>query len=283
MESCFYEGTVRHCRLVPVRHEFAYSLFLVYVDLAELDELFGRHGLWSVRRPAVARFRRDDHLGDPAIPLDDAVRDLVESRLGWRPDGPIRLLTHFRYFGFEMNPVSLYYCFDRSGTQLTAIVAEVNNTPWGEQHCYVLDFRQQIASAASNFERTARNAKEFHVSPFFGMEMEYRWQLTTPGERLAVQIENQAADGKLFSATLTLRRRPMTLRNRSAMLLRYPFMTLQIFAGIYWQAIRLWWRHVPFVPHPKSRSRTVRRAGVLEAKVADSVTDDRKVGLQEVN
>jgi DUF1365 family protein len=284
MQSCFYAGTLRHSRLMPVRHEFKYRVFLVYVDLEEIDELFGSRGFWSVRSPAVARFRREDHLGDPGIPLGDAVRDLVEFRLGWRPVGPIRLLTHFRYFGFAMNPVSLYYCFDAPGSQLTAIVAEVNNTPWGEQHCYVLDFRQQSGGAANNFARTARHAKEFHVSPFFGMDMEYRWRVTIPAEQLAVRIENETTSGdKLFDAMLTLHRKPLTRRNRVLVLLRYPLMTLQVFAAIYWQALRLWWKNVPFVPHPNSGSRAARQSRMPERKVTDCAKSDRSPEPQEVD
>ena len=141
--SCLYEGTMRHRRFRPVPHAFGYRLFMVYLDLDELDEVFAGRWLWSTTRCALARFRREDHLGVPTVPLPDAVRALVKERLGFRPTGPVRLLTHLRYFGFVMNPVSFYYCFAADGKQLEAIVAEVNNTPWGERHCYVMDARQR--------------------------------------------------------------------------------------------------------------------------------------------
>lgn len=246
MHSCIYEGRVRHRRFGPIERQFSYSLFMVYVDLAELGPLFGRRGLWSTQWPAIARFRRADHFGPADQPLDEAVRELVESRLGRRTQGPIRLLTTFRYLGFEMNPISLYYCFDARDEHVQAVVAEVNNTPWNEQHCYVLDLR----AASQRQPMTTRHAKEFHVSPFLGMEMDYCWWLSAPGERLTVAIHCQAAEEKVFEASLSLKRRPITRSRLAGLLMRYPMLTLQIFVGIYWQALQIWRNGVPFVRHP---------------------------------
>ncbi|MEQ1824530.1 MAG: DUF1365 domain-containing protein, partial [Pirellula sp.] len=208
MRSCLYAGTVRHRRFKPVEHLFKYSLFLVYVDLSELDLLFGRRGLWSTRWPALAWFRRADYLGDASRPLDECVRDLVEQQTSHRPSGPICLLTSFRYFGFAMNPVSFYYCLGESGEHVETVVAEVNNTPWNEKHCYVLDFADGITST-----HRCENSKVFHVSPFMPMAMTYRWQISEPDERLNVHIENHSrldSELKVFDATLTMARRPIT-------------------------------------------------------------------------
>lgn len=244
MESCLYEGTVSHQRHVPKPHGFRRKLFMVYLDLGELDTAFAGRWLWSTRRPALAWFRRADHLGDPAVPLDVAVRDLVEARLGWRPSGPIRLLTHLRYLGFVFNPVSFYYCFDEAGEQVEAIVADVSNTPWGERHPYV------VRPAEPGALRFALG-KQFHVSPFLPMDLDYDWRFSPPGERLAVHMVNSRQGEKLFEATLALQRRAIDGPGLARTLLRHPAMTQMVVAGIYVEAFRLWRKRTPFYPHPR--------------------------------
>ena len=251
MNSALYEGIVRHRRRGPVGNEFRYPLFQVYLDLAELDTVFRGRWFWSTARPNVAWFRRSDHVGDPGQPLDTAVRDLVEQETGRRPAGPIRLLTHLRYFGYVMNPVSFYYCFGERDEDVDTIVAEVHNTPWGERHCYVL-----AANAGQRHLQTHRFRleKQFHVSPFMSMNQTYEWRFTHPGEKLSVHMENFERGGKLFDATLTLERRPLTTASLARVLWAYPLMTVSVIAAIYGQALKLWILGAPFNPHPKHRT-----------------------------
>ncbi|MEJ2687605.1 MAG: DUF1365 domain-containing protein [Gammaproteobacteria bacterium] len=247
MHSCLYVGSVRHRRFSPVVHAFRYGLFQVYLDLDELDTAFRGRWLWSARRPALAWLRREDHLGDPALPLKRAVQDLVEVETGRPPEGPIRLLTHLRYFGYCFNPVSFYYCFDAAGEKVTTLVAEITNTPWGERHCYVLPAAQ---SKDAGRHQRFRFAKDFHVSPFMPMDIDYDWRFSQPRDRLAVHMENFRDGEKVFDATLRLERRPISGPSLAAALLRHPFMTLAVIRRIYWQALRLRLKHVPFHPHP---------------------------------
>jgi DUF1365 family protein len=254
VNSCVYTGTIRHRRLGPVGNAFRYSLFMLYLDLDELPRVFNGRWLWSSRRPALAWFRRADYLGDPAVPLAESVRDLVEQRTGRRPSGPVRLLTHLRFFGYVMNPVSFYYCFDTTGTFVETIVAEITNTPWGERHSYVLSAAE---SRSTNATQRFRFPKEFHVSPFMQMEQLCDWRFSAPGQRLVVHMENFERRGKLFDATLAMKRDPLNGRSLARALALHPWMTAKVAAGIYWQALRLYLKRVPFHPHPAKRKADV--------------------------
>jgi DUF1365 family protein len=247
MHSCLYVGQVRHRRFAPREHAFRYRLFQVYLDLDELDTVFRHRWLWSVRRPNLAWFDRRKHLGNPDQPLADAVRDLVETATGRRPDGPVRLLTHLRYFGFGFNPVSFYFCFDRTGENVETVVAEVNNTPWGERHCYVLDESMNTGNAG---KMRYEIAKQFHVSPFMDLAMRYRWRLTRPDEQLLVHIENEKDNRKVFDATMVLHRQEISGISLARVLLRFPLVTAKVVMAIYYEALRLWLKRIPIHKHP---------------------------------
>jgi len=241
----------------PVVHEFEYRMFMMYLDLAELPDVFRGRWLWSARRPALARFRREDHLGDPAVSLDRAVRDLVFEETGTRPAGPVRLLTQLSYFGYVFNPVSFYYCFSIDDTKLETIVAEVNNTPWGERHCYVLPQGMNRGSAGHH---RYFPAKEMHVSPFMQMDVDYDWRFKPPSEALTVHMETARRGEKIFDATMALERKELNPGSLARVLTAFPFMTLKIILAIHWQALKLWLKGATVYDHPGKNRRRMEEA-----------------------
>jgi uncharacterized protein len=270
MESCLYEGVVHHERLQPVNHRFDYRLYMVLLDLAEVPGL-RRAGLLSTSRYAPGGFLRQDHFGDARQALTASVCDLVEAQTGVPLDGPIRLLTHLRSFGYYFSPLNLFFCHGSDGNTVQAVVAEVQNTPWLERHTYVL--------WAGNEERpgtpgTYRHRKNFHVSPFMGLDMDYRWQLRPAGEHLRVGIENISGADLLFRAALQLRRSPLTRRTLGAMQFRHPLMTARMTAAIYLQAFQLWRKQCPYYPHPRHLPELTRtpRAGLPAVQASSTVS-----------
>jgi uncharacterized protein len=253
MKSCLYEGRVVHERTMPVHHRFTFPLFMVGLDLGELDTAFRGRWLWSARRPAPVWFRRADHFGDSGKPLDQTVRDEVHARLGWRPSGRIELIALPRMFGFVFNPISIYLCHAADGESIEAYVLEVTNTPWRERCIYVIDGRQP---RTADGRLVHEFGKEMHVSPFMGMNYNYALEVQRRPASLRVRLENRGTEGVPFVATLGLRRLPITGGNLARVLLLYPFLTLQVLLAIYFQAARLAWKRTPFYSYP-----AVRRAG----------------------
>lgn len=254
MKSCIFEGQVKHSRRVPVTHRFHYRMFMMYLDLAEMPAVFDKRWFWSANRPSLARFRRADHLGPEDESLDQSVRRLVERRAGIRLRGPIRLLTHLSYFGYCFNPVSFYYCYSEDEQVVEVIVAEVNNTPWGEQHCYVLPCAAHDGSGSA---WRFKPAKAMHVSPFMGMDVEYDWFFTQPVEKLSVFMATSKDGQRVFDASMNLVRTEIHSRSLARVLATYPFMTMKVIAAINWQALLLWIKRCPVHEHPRKGSRQI--------------------------
>lgn len=261
MQSALYEGVITHQRGGPTPHRFQYNTFMVYLNLNELPSLFSRSRLWSLERFNWASFRRKDFLRPDIADLRTAVQQEIHSQTGHHFSGDICLLTHIRYLGYCFNPVSFYYCFEQS--QLRFIVAEINNTPWNERFCYVL------CCDATRPTQHFRFRKQFHVSPFLPMDVEYDWTLNTPGEHLSIVMRDLQQGDEIFNAGLFLQRQDATTRNLRNMLLRFPVVTLKTVAGIYWQALRLWLKGASLHDHPPTHE--VNPHGILHTQQSQPV------------
>lgn len=262
MKSRLYTGNLRHRRHMPREHGFDYRVFMPYLLLSEIDQVLEQSRLWSRRRWAPASFRREDFLGDPALPLDAAVRERIFEETGERHTGPIYLLANLRCFGYQINPLCCYYCFDEDPAtgeeQLRYLVAEVTNTPWDERHSYVLPAEGGARVLRRQF------AKQLHVSPFNPMGMRYDWRSNHPGERLAIHLETHTDRGREFDATLALEAQPLTSRSMRRVLWQFPFMTGKVALAIYWQALKLFLKRVPLYSHPSRSNESAVNAGKTE-------------------
>ncbi|MGH1486334.1 MAG: DUF1365 domain-containing protein [Cellvibrionaceae bacterium] len=251
LASAVYHGTVRHRRYTPKNHEFTYNVFMVYLDLHELDQVFSTSRWWSNKKFNLAWFKRKDFLdGRDDSSLYDGVAKLVERETGRLPQGPIRMLTNLRYFGFIINPITCYYCFDSTGQQLETVVAEVTNTPWRQRCHYVLNINESDAENKQQFTF----AKSMHVSPFQPMDLEYQWKGKTPADDLLVHIDVCQDSQAVFDATMVLKHQPMTQTVMNKVVFRYPWMTLKVFGAIYWQAIKLAIKKIPYFSNPTSNT-----------------------------
>jgi DUF1365 family protein len=278
--SALLTGATRHRRTAPRSHALRAGLTMVLLDHDELGRPDGptrRRGPLGPERWWPTHYRRTDYLdGDADTPLDDAVRELVATRTGRRPWGPVQTLTQVRTHGYVFNPITVHYCLaprpagapapDRP--ELEVVVLEVTNTPWHERHCYVVDARPGAdpSSAPGPFsvgtlDRRGRLhaeiPKALHVSPFMPMEQTYRLVCTPPGRRLAVHLETFEPPGRagdeptrVFDASMALTRRPLTRSSVARALLRRPFPTHRVWFGIHAHAVALAAKRVPFSPHP---------------------------------
>ena len=166
------------------------------------------------------------------------------------------MLSHLRYFGYVFNPVTFYYCFDKTDSYVKTVVAEITNTPWNERHSYVLNISDINEKLQFDIN------KEFHVSPFMQMELKYDWRFSIPSETLNVHMMSFDNEEKIFDATLQLKRKEITSYQCARVLTLFPLMTVKVVVGIYWQALKLYLKKVPVHDH-KNKIENKTERGVL--------------------
>lgn len=258
MQSCLYECHVMHARLRPRSHRFVHRIFLFALDLDELPALALRLPLFSLERFNAYSFRDRDFLpiagpphaaGDrPCHVLRDKPSSLKDRVTAFAAHqgvdlggGRVVLVALPRILGYLFNPVSFYFCFDRTGAPACAI-AEVTNT-FREVKPYFL------GPATLTADRGAfrlRVPKHFYVSPFSDVDVVFDFALRLPGDRLAIRIDDYAGAERTLSSTLAGPRRELTAGRLAWFTFKYPLLTGQVIALIHWHAWRLWLKRVPW-------------------------------------
>ena len=297
MGSALYIGRIRHRRMVPIEHSFSYKLSMWWLDLDDYEDVL--NSLWYAGCESLnwVSFRRKDYFCPEQADLKQAVIERVNLErkaqgLQRRVITRVCMLTHLRYFNIIFNPVTFYYCFDVKD-EVVAILAEITNTPWGERHNYVLPVEERQDVHCSSEEQglmhsacqhlrhqVFRFKKQFHVSPFNPMEMDYRWVFSksfnspnpTEASALRVHMDNTVKDTQIndshitkhFDATLVMDRRSIQQYGLRT-LIRFPLITVTVVTGIYWQALKLALKRAPFYSHPNSTGATSNKGEIHES------------------
>lgn len=238
MISAIYQGTVRHRRFTPKHHAFSYNMYMAAIDLDEVNELTKVSRLFGTKKYLPMSFIESDYCkaltGDTL--KQKVINQAVELGVMFRVTRVVALVQ-LRCFGLYFSPVNFFFLYDDENN-CGAMLAEVSNTPWNERHYYLVDLT-----------KSHRTPKVFHVSPFMDLNMEYHWRVHAPDKKCMVHIENHA-ESKKFDATMALERKSFSHNALLATWLSLPLMSGKIMLGIYWQALKLFIKRIPFVAHP---------------------------------
>ena len=248
--SAFYFGTVSHKRFDQKEHEFSYSQYLLFLNTDEIEKIERANWWFSTRHWAPLQLKRSDYFSSrpqKEAETNENTGDYLKRTaittalsLGAKTDDINRvcLLVQTRCFGLYFSPVNFFFLYhDRRAKYL---LAEVGNTPWNEKHYYLVDV-----------ESPQPVAKSFHVSPFMEMDMVYHWQIIAPREKTKIRIDN-CDERRLFTAVFSGNRKELTNRNFYHLLIKWPLQPLAILRRIYWQALKLFFKGIRFVPYKKA-------------------------------
>lgn len=250
MQHAVYYGVVRHRRFTPKIHRFNYSLMQWWLDLNDLEsannvsKLFSVGKSWAPMQFREENYLRNEHREYEGQPLADAVLAKMSLLANTQLTGNVFFLGNIRNFGIFFSPINCYYLQNEKG-EFTYMLAEVSNTPWNERHYYLL-----------TVDNPQDHDKAFHVSPFNPLDMRYHWRLTAPAlsenSKLLIHIEAHQ-EQRVFDASMTLTRIPMNQSEVRRVLRKHPWMSLKIVSGIYWQALKLFAKRVPYFGHTDTK------------------------------
>jgi DUF1365 family protein len=239
LKSCLYECSVMHHRLEPRKHHFRYKIFMLCLDLDEIDLAVHRIPLLSRNSFNLYTFRDDDHLQWGAAKVkENLIAYLAQQGVSFPPNGRITLVTLPRVLGYIFNPVSFYFCFDADGAPLCSVV-EVGNT-FREMKPYLI--REPLKEGLFRLV----TPKHFYVSPFSKLDLDFDFKLRVPADSLEIFINDLEEGRRVLLTSLVGRRVPLSTARLAWFTLKYPLLTLRVIFLIHWHALLLWLKRIAF-------------------------------------
>jgi uncharacterized protein len=230
MNSCIYNGVIKHQRFKPIKHSLNYKTFSLLVDLDEIETLANSISIFSLNKFNIFSFYNLDHGARDGSPIKEWVLKNIKKFNISNNITNIKLLCYPRIFGYVFNPLSIFYCYENSN--LRAIFYEVKNT-FNEQHTYIFKIKD-------NEKIEQKCKKKFYVSPFMDMETYYNFKLLNPKDKLSIFIKQTDGEETVLTATQTGEKREFSFNQLLINFFKYPLMTIKIISSIHYEAFFLW-------------------------------------------
>ncbi|MDB9744387.1 DUF1365 domain-containing protein [Pelagibacteraceae bacterium] len=230
MNSCIYNGIVKHQRFKPIEHSLNYRTFSILLDLDEIENLAKSISIFSLNKFNIFSFYNRDHGERDGSSLKDWVKKNLKKFNISNNITKIKLLCYPRVFGYVFNPLSIFYCYENK--DLKAIFYEVKNT-FNEQHTYIFKIK-------NNEKIEQKCKKKFYVSPFMDMETYYNFKLINPKEKLSIFIRQTNGEETVLTATQTGDKKEFSFKQLLINFFKYPLMTIKIISSIHYEAFFLW-------------------------------------------
>ena len=230
MNSCIYNGIVKHRRFKPIEHSLNYRTFSILLDLDEIENLAKSISIFSLNKFNIFSFYNRDHGARDGSSLKDWVKKNLKKFNISNNITTIKLLCYPRVFGYVFNPLSIFYCYEKN--DLKAIFYEVKNT-FNEQHTYIFKIK-------NNEKIEQKCKKRFYVSPFMDMETYYNFKLINPKEKLSIFIRQTDEEETVLTATQTGDKKEFSFKQLLINFFKYPLMTIKIISSIHYEAFFLW-------------------------------------------